>query len=258
MRTDSSATSTTNTAGGQPNPSSFQIKHVTDEQIYTPLTMSVYLEGPPEDTRGFSRWLGRAACSRVYDTALADLVIFTGGSDVDPSLYKEPVLEGTYIDPARDAACVELYEKCVKSGIPMLGICRGAQFLWVMRGGKLWQDVDKHNSGTHKAMLLATNQTLTVSSVHHQACRFGSVHGMQLVMSAAEAGTKKAADMTHTGSLTDIEAYAFEDAAILGIQGHPEYEGFPVFSKICVDLIDKHICANPKTRIVGGNYRVVS
>ncbi len=257
MHIDSSASCTTTTASAQTSLPSFRVKHVTDDQIYPPLTLSVYLEGPPEDTRGFSRWLGRAACSRVYDVKLADLVIFTGGSDVNPQLYGEDRMPGTYIDEDRDAACIALYETCLKDGIPMLGICRGAQFLWVMKGGKLWQDVDKHNSGSHTATLLETNQTLTISSVHHQACRFGQVSGMKLLMSSSASQRREAVEVTQTGCMTDIEAFTFTDDAILGIQGHPEYDGFPVYSKLCVDLIDKHICMSTKTRMVGGLYRVV-
>lgn len=258
MPTEASAKSTTSSAFCPTNPPSFRVKHVTDGMEYPAMTLSVYLEGPPEDTRGFSRWLGRAACSRVADPELADLVIFTGGSDVDPLLYQERELPTTYCDPVRDEVCVELYKKCIDKGIPMLGICRGAQFLYVMKGGKLWQDVSGHNSGAHKATLLDTNQTLTVSSVHHQACRFGSVTGMKLLMSASISTKRESPDVTQTGAMTDIEAFAFENDAILGIQGHPEYDGFPVFSRLCIDLIDKYICLSPKTRLTGGLYRVVA
>lgn len=257
MHIDSSASSTTNTALDQTNPQSFRVKHVTDGLVYPPLTLSIYLEGPPEDTRGFSRWLGRASCSRVYDPALADVVIFTGGSDVNPTLYGETPLPGTYVDEARDEACVALYKDCIKHGIPMLGICRGAQFLYVMKGGKLWQDLDKHNSGSHTATLLDTNQTLTISSVHHQACRFGGVTGMKLVMSANHSQRREAVEVMQTGNMTDIEAFYFESNAILGIQGHPEYDGFPAYSKLCIDLIDKYICQSSKMRVVGGVYRVI-
>ena len=238
------------------NPPSYQLKYVSDDLTYPQLNFSVYIEGPPEDQVGFPSWLGRAGCSRVLDPNVADLVIFSGGSDVYPLLYGEAPMEGTYYDKTRDDACVELFQKCAKDGIPMLGICRGAQFLWVMKGGKLWQDVNNHNAGEHTVTLLETNQQMKASSVHHQACRFG-VSGSRLLMSGGGSTVRKSQDAVQTGPLTDIEGYVFEKDCILGFQGHPEYSGYPVYSKICLDLIDKYIMMSTRTRVTGGLFRVV-
>lgn len=255
MPMNPSQTCTTSTAAEKENPR-FAVRHVIDGMEYPSLGLSVYIEGPPEDCYGFPRWLGRASCSRTTDINLADIVIFSGGSDVNPTLYGEQRLEGTYVDEKRDEDCIRLYQQCVDRGIPMLGVCRGAQFLWVMKGGKLWQDVDGHNYGQHRVTLLETNQQLIASSVHHQACRFG-VSGSRLLMSAASSTKRVGADVTQTGPMTDIEAYTFEKDAILGFQGHPEYDGFPTYSKLCLDLIERYICLSSRTRLVNGVYRLV-
>src|SRR5690554_3184603 len=90
---------------------------------------------------------------KVVQTAEeADLVCFIGGEDVQPSLYGEHDHPSTHTNPARDEMEEKLFHYCLNEGIPMAGICRGAQFLNVMNGGKLYQDVDNHATGnTHLA-----------------------------------------------------------------------------------------------------------
>ena len=68
-----------------------------------------------------------------------ELVVFTGGADVDPSLYRETMEVRTHSDLARDLFEKMFYKACRTYVVPMVGICRGAQFLTVMNGGKLKQ-----------------------------------------------------------------------------------------------------------------------
>src|SRR5574343_347632 len=74
----------------------------------------------------------------------ADLVCFTGGEDVSPSLYGEQRHPRTYHNMNRDDRETELFNQCLKNQTPMVGICRGGQFLNVMNGGKMYQDVSHH------------------------------------------------------------------------------------------------------------------
>ena len=74
----------------------------------------------------------------------ADLVQFCGGADVSPHLYNEERLETTYVDPERDAYEIAMFKLAFESGCAIAGICRGAQFVHVMNGGRLWQDVNNH------------------------------------------------------------------------------------------------------------------
>lgn len=98
----------------------------------------------------------------------ADLVVFTGGHDVSPELYGEPTIPGTSCSPQRDANETEIFDLCREFKVPMLGICRGAQFLTVMSGGSLWQDVDGHANGPHDMVVKATGDVIKVTSTHHQ------------------------------------------------------------------------------------------
>jgi len=55
----------------------------------------------------------------------ADLVVFTGGSDVSPIFYDESRHPKAYNDLARDQAEQAIYHRCVDLKIAMVGVCRG-------------------------------------------------------------------------------------------------------------------------------------
>ena len=74
----------------------------------------------------------------------AHIVCFTGGEDVNPELYGEKPLKGTHFSRDRDGVEAYYYGEALSAGKPMVGICRGGQFLNVMNEGKLWQDVNNH------------------------------------------------------------------------------------------------------------------
>ena len=71
-----------------------------------------------------------------------DGVLLGGGRDIDPTCYGQEASEhlGT-TDPRRDAFELELVERALDRGLPILGMCRGMQVLNVALGGTLVQDV---------------------------------------------------------------------------------------------------------------------
>ena len=75
-----------------------------------------------------------------------DAVIFTGGEDISPSLYREPeawhgIFEEINYNPTRDVSDYLLMAYCLDKDIPVLGICRGMQMLAVVEGARLVQDI---------------------------------------------------------------------------------------------------------------------
>lgn len=98
----------------------------------------------------YSRWLSSL---EEYDIETLDLfvedlgknlplidgLIMTGGGDIDPGIYDMPearsVCDG--IDPERDRRETEMLDFCTDHKIPVLGICRGLQFMAVHLGGAL-------------------------------------------------------------------------------------------------------------------------
>ena len=71
-----------------------------------------------------------------------DGILLGGGRDIEPSLYgQEPGEHLAPTEPLRDAFEVELVERTLDRGLPLLGMCRGIQILNVALGGTLVQDV---------------------------------------------------------------------------------------------------------------------
>lgn len=100
------------------------------------------------------------------------LAIFTGGEDVDPSLYKHPKYIGTFSSLDRDTYEQRAFAMIREKNIPMLGICRGAQLLCALAGGSLVQDVTGHGR-SHLLRYLDSDgkertSFETVTSTHHQ------------------------------------------------------------------------------------------
>jgi putative glutamine amidotransferase len=89
--------------------------------------------------------------ARVIDGL--DALVLTGGRDVDPATYGEEPLPTTDA-PARDRDAWEfaLLKEALERGLPVLGICRGAQVLNVALGGTLHQHLpDIVGHGWHQA-----------------------------------------------------------------------------------------------------------
>lgn len=208
---------------------------------YPELWMDVYIAGDKFEERIFAEMLVRARCARAATPEEADIVIFTGGADVSPELYDEKPHRSTHTNVARDRADIAIYERCLKGGIPMVGVCRGAQLLWVLQGGKLYQDVDHHN-GDHPIFDFRKQRHIPrVSSVHHQAVIQNKLVGE--VLATASKSTERWLDNYNVekGKGRDVEAYFCEDTVIFGVQGHPEYRGYNLFAcwflETCQDLI---------------------
>lgn len=253
----SSASATTNTHSEKEKPRCYPLRISNDGVVYPALDLAVYVVGPPADTRGFSKWLGRAGCFNANELSMADLVVFTGGHDVNPKLYGQAAMAGTHFDDERDSADMAVYRECIDRRIPMLGICRGAQLLWVTQGGTLYQDVDNHNEGEHEIVYYPDNKRYLASSVHHQACYPGGAKEVRLLATCAESRTRSTPNYESLGSSIDFEMYAFEKKGIVGIQGHPEYEGWPEYSALCIRVIKEFIRDSRYTQFEGGLLRVV-
>lgn len=121
--------------------------------------------------------------SEFYDPDIevvkkADLVVFTGGEDINPKLYGESNRYSGFNDD-RDTAEIEVFQWCLELNKKMLGICRGHQLLNALTGGHLVQDLyhDLHQThgGNHAiedmvsgSQWIVPNSFITVNSMHHQ------------------------------------------------------------------------------------------
>lgn len=97
----------------------------------------------------------------------AQIVLFTGGEDVTPSFYGEKDLGVSYTNINRDTIEKSIFSRIKKNQL-VLGICRGAQFLCAINGGKLVQDITNHATGGTHSITLEDGTSMEVTSTHHQ------------------------------------------------------------------------------------------
>ena len=171
-----------------------------------------------------------------------DLVLFTGGADVSPNLYGE-VNFASLVDPKRDQGEVMIFEEYLNKA-PLVGICRGGQFLNVMSGGKMYQDVDGHCNGNHDLTDVLTGMTHSVTSTHHQMMRPSDK--AELV---ATANRSTEALVGKNGpplqaiyqplAHDDVEVVYYEETSALCFQPHPEYYGAEQTEKYFFELLDR-------------------
>jgi len=153
------------------------------------------------------------------------LVLFTGGSDVDPSFYGHTSPEGIcYTNPSRDYMERTIFAKALKHAIPMAGICRGAQFINVMSGGVLMHDITHHDMGEHQVVAPAySDLSITTNTLHHQMI-VPPKDGYTLAWTAENLSTHYIGDedkkMDYDGP--EVEAVWIPATNCLGAQWHPE------------------------------------
>ena len=159
----------------------------------------------------------------------ADLVMFTGGPDVDPGLYNQYCHPENKLDLERDADDVLAYDQAQEMGVPCVGICRGAQLLHVMNGGKLIQHVDNHRE-PHFTKIFGLPKKLMVTSTHHQMMFPQPLTDGIVVMSNSsitdvkESMTQAGTKFLHNNMLEDVEGIYYPYTDCLCFQPHPEID----------------------------------
>jgi putative glutamine amidotransferase len=204
----------------------------------------------------------RITPTRPFNIERLDALVLGGGADIDPSRYGEKLMETIRVeskkemhfgwrsliltalwlfrrlfsvtfttvreDEARDELEFRLLQEAVRRGIPVLGLCRGAQLINVFFGGTLYQDLQNFyierpqlhtifprktvhvepESALFKAM---EKKHLHVNSLHRQAVKD---LGKNLRVVCRET----------TGVLQAIEHIHFP--FLIGVQWHPEFLPF--------------------------------
>lgn len=154
--------------------------------------------------------------------------IFSGGNDVSFHYHEraEPIIMD--IVPERDLIEQKILQHAIESNLPVLGVCRGAQFINVYLGGGLVPvDIDKHVSTQHKIDCLSNSHIkfrtsqLDVNSFH----KYGIVP--DVLASSLEA--------IALFDENEIEAFHHKAYKILGILWHPERYGSSKFHDL--DLV---------------------
>lgn len=143
---------------------------------------------------------------------MCDGFLFTGGHDVSPKLYQEEPLDGLVTCcKKRDRMETMVLGEAIRTDKPLLGICRGLQFINVGLGGTLYQDIPTqhpsevehhqqapYDSPSHEVEIMQDSplyhclkmQRLSVNSCHHQAVK--TIGPGLEVMAAAKDGIVEA------------------------------------------------------------------
>lgn len=177
----------------------------------------------------------------------ADLFCFTGGEDVTPSMYNSEKHPTTYSNKARDLEEIDYFTFALKHRIPMVGICRGGQFLNVMCGGSMYQNVESHTQG-HHITDCETGEVVYASSTHHQMMKPSSAG--HLVAFSNQNGLREWFEegvWQVDRSEQDIEVVLYKKENCLCFQPHPEFGGAEYIGlrKYFASLLDRFLVNMP-------------
>ncbi|RCV86538.1 gamma-glutamyl-gamma-aminobutyrate hydrolase family protein [Billgrantia montanilacus] len=157
--------------------------------------------------------------------AYLDGLIIGGGDDIQAHLYGGEVQLDVRVDPQRDELELELIERFVPEGKPVLGICRGAQLLNVHLGGTLDPDIYTTHEGLKRRRTVLPRKTVDIvadSQLHRILkvtwCRINSLHH-QAVQQTGPGIEIVARD--RDGLVQGIESREHE--FLIGVQWHPEW-----------------------------------
>ena len=210
----------------------------------------------PFETMGATTITTRRAASVAPSIANArdafldsfDIVCFSGGTDISPSLYgQQPIGETQHPDAQRDVAEFKIFNYCQKNGIPVVGICRGLQLITALTGGQLIQHAENHGGVNHPVKFTESigkykkGDVIRVNSCHHQMC-LPAENGVLLAVSHQHHSKYYFNDKGQMAAPYEAEAIIWPSLKAGGVQWHPEWmqesaEGHQVFLEIVREVM---------------------
>ena len=197
----------------------------------------------------------RITPSRTVDKYKLDALIVGGGTDVEPKNYGQEPLQGAEkqskfrirdwlisslifvfrllsqqkraqgYDPQRDNMEKSLIEYALGCGMPVLGICRGAQLLNIVTGGSLHQNItefyseEPHVRSLLPKKLIVLEDGTKIASLIQDGTRFVNALHDQAIDQLGESMIVTARDLAGVVQAIEHSVYDF----VIGVQWHPEY-----------------------------------
>jgi len=155
-----------------------------------------------------------------FDQFPIEGIILTGGEDIDPRVYGENI-EWSNISPLRDQTERRILEIAFARKIPVLGICRGMQFINTFFGGTLVKSIKNEITTDHihgKDHKISLHEERIISAVGKKEIMVNSFHNQAVTVQTLSAQLRAFA-LTEEGI---IEGIYHPLVPIAGIQWHPE------------------------------------
>lgn len=153
-----------------------------------------------------------------------DGLIIGGGVDIESRLYGVDTTDEWPFDPDRDSLELGALDWADRHGLPVLGICRGAQLINVHRGGTLIRDIDQSHPGRRRRRSVLPCRTVTLTPrsrlaelVGPQPLRINALHH-QAVDRLGSGMTVAAVDGDGIVQAVEADGPCFR----VGVQWHPE------------------------------------
>lgn len=174
----------------------------------------------------------------------AQLVVFTGGEDVTPSLYGCKKHSKTHCNIKRDRYEQEIFNKIDPNKQVCYGSCRGSQFLCVMNGGLLVQDSNGHATGSTHG-ITDGEKVYQMTSTHHQMQypfnldpeEYDILYTSTYQLSDYYEGSKISYDIIHNNEPEIVLYHKKGLPKCLAVQGHPEMIPYSITSEMVNNLI---------------------
>jgi gamma-glutamyl-gamma-aminobutyrate hydrolase PuuD len=159
-----------------------------------------------------------------------DGVLLSGGPDVGADRYGTAAHPRTVAaHPDRDAAELAVLDRALAVGLPVLGVCRGAQLLNVGRGGTLHQHLPEvvGHDGHNPTPGVFTDVDVRLDPAGRVGAALGAEIGAGLRVRCHhhQAVDRLAPGLVATAWAADGTVEALEDPArpfVVGVQWHPE------------------------------------
>lgn len=208
--------------------------------MYYAISLSMQNEDNPQDFiyTDYCQFFEKFGIKLIYlpnisdniETYFADLsvkgIILSGGNDLSPEFTGQTAVDIRNPAPKRDETEKRLLDLAVKQKIPVLGICRGMQFINCYFGGSITQNIEpKKNKeklhvqnshlitiGDEKMVGVFGKKEFKVNSFHHQGIHQEQVASYLKVMALCSEDKL-------------VEALYHPLLPIAGIQWHPERKG---------------------------------
>lgn len=168
-------------------------------------------------------------------------LLLWGGEDIWPGYYQQSpnMFCFTYKPSPSDLAEVQLLEKAIELGIPIIGICRGAQWLSIFSGGTLEQHIEGHCKSHNITLSDEGGVEIRCNSSHHQMM-IPPDSAKILAYSEGVLGYDQYNEPIKHSKVPEV--VWFPSINGLGIQPHPEWSNSPhAFNEYIIRKIKEYI-----------------